>query len=112
MEIRIDGVAGMAHGESRVFEFPRDGRAAQGFLIRYGGEFRAYLNQCRHWSVPLDMGDADFFHPGIDRIACKTHGAAFRLEDGFCDYGPCHGARLDSYPVVSNGDSATITVPD
>ena len=101
----------MVHGESRVFEFPRNGRVAQGFLIRSGGEFRAYLNQCSHWLVPLDLGDNDFFHPGIDRIACKTHGATFRLEDGVCDYGPCFGARLDGYPVVFDGKSALITVP-
>jgi len=112
MDVRIDDVEGMAHGESRVFEFPRKGRPAQGFLIRYGDGFRAYLNQCSHWLVPLDMGDADFFHPGIDRIACKTHGATYRLEDGFCDYGPCVGARLEAFPVVSAGNSAIVTVPD
>lgn len=112
MDIRIDDVSRMAHGESRVFEFPRNGRQAQGFLIRYRQGYRAYLNQCSHWFVPLDLGDGDFFHPGIDRIACKTHGATFRLEDGFCDFGPCQGARLDGYPVVSEGDSAIVTVPD
>jgi nitrite reductase/ring-hydroxylating ferredoxin subunit len=112
MDIRIDDVAGMAHGESRVFEFPRNGRTGQGFLIRYGEEFRAYLNQCSHWLVPLDLGDADFYHAAIDRIACKTHGATFRLEDGACDYGPCFGARLDAYPVIFRGNSAIVTVPD
>lgn len=111
MDIRIDDVASMAHGESRVFELPRNGRTAQGFLIRYGEGFRAYLNQCSHWYVPLDLGDHDFFHPGIDRIACKTHGATFRLDDGHCDSGPCFGASLESYPVVFDGKSATVTVP-
>lgn len=111
MDIRIDDVAKMAHGESRVFEFPRNGRTAQGFLIRFQDGYRAYLNQCSHWLVPLDLGDNDFFHPGIDRIACKTHGATFRLEDGLCDYGPCYGARLDTYPVVLEGNSALVTVP-
>ena len=35
MEIPIDGIGAMAHGETRTFDFPRNGRMAQGFLIRY-----------------------------------------------------------------------------
>jgi nitrite reductase/ring-hydroxylating ferredoxin subunit len=114
MEIRLDDIAGLKHGETRTFDFPRNGRPAQGFLIRYGEGYRAYLNRCSHWLVPLDLGDNDFYHPAADRISCKTHGATFRLEDGYCDYGPCFSASLDSYPVtlVSDGNSALITVPD
>lgn len=112
MEIHIDGVAGMVRGESRTFDFPRRGRTAQGFLIRHAEGWSAFLNQCRHWPVPLDLGDGDFFHPGADRIVCKTHGAAYRLDDGFCEYGTCAGASLDAYPVAVAGDRATVTVPD
>ena len=83
MDIRIEDVSEMAHGESRVFEFPRKGRRPRGSSSVIREEFRAYLNRCSHWLVPLDLGDNDFFHPGIDRIACKTHGATFRLEDGY-----------------------------
>ncbi len=112
MEIRVEGVSSLAHGEARVFDFPRNGRMAQGFLIRYGDGFHAYLNQCRHWPVPLDMGDADFFHIPADRILCKTHGAAYRADTGSCDYGPCAGASLDAFPVSVEGDRALVTVPD
>lgn len=112
MEIPIDGIGAMAHGESRTFDFPRNGRMAQGFLIRYRDGYHAYLNQCCHWPVPLDLGDGDFFYAQADRIVCKTHGAAYQADTGLCDFGPCVRASLDSYPVSVQGDQARVTVPD
>jgi nitrite reductase/ring-hydroxylating ferredoxin subunit len=111
MEIAIDGIGSMAHGETRTFDFPRNGRTAQGFLIRYHDGWYAYLNQCQHWPVPLDLGDGDFYYAKADRIMCKTHGAAYQPDTGLCDYGPCVRARLDAYPVSIQGDRALVTVP-
>jgi nitrite reductase/ring-hydroxylating ferredoxin subunit len=111
MEIRIAAAAGMAHGETRTFDFPRNGRTAQGFLIRYHGAFHAYHNQCCHWPVPLDMGDGDFYYADVDRIMCKTHGAVYRPDTGLCDFGPCVRAVLDAYPVQADGDDILVTVP-
>ena len=112
MDIRIDGVDAMAHGEARTFEFPRNGRSAQGFLIRYHDGYHAYLNQCQHWPVPLDLGDGDFFYDKADRIVCKTHGAAYKADTGECDSGPCVRASLDAYPVALKDGNAVVTVPD
>jgi nitrite reductase/ring-hydroxylating ferredoxin subunit len=112
MEIRIDGADAMAHGETRTFDFPRNGRTAQGFLIRHQGAFHAYLNQCCHWPVPLDMGDNDFYYAPADRIMCKTHGAVYQPDTGLCDYGPCAGAKLDAYLVTVHADHVIVTVPD
>lgn len=111
MEIRIDGVDAMAQGETRTFEFQRNGRPAQGFLILYHGQYRAYLNQCCHWPVPLDMGDGEFYYADIDRIQCKTHGAVYQPDTGLCDSGPCVRAVLESYPVEVRVDHALISVP-
>jgi nitrite reductase/ring-hydroxylating ferredoxin subunit len=111
MEIRLEGIRSMAHGESRTFAFLRNGRPAEGFLIRHGEGYFAYLNQCRHWYVPLDLGDADFYSPQTDRIMCKTHGAVYQVDTGLCDYGPCVGAALESFPVALEEDRAVITVP-
>ena len=112
MEIRIEGVSAMAHGETRTFDFIREGRPAQGFLIRYHGEFHAYRNKCQHWPVPIDLGDGDFFHAGADRIMCKTHGAVYRPDTGICDYGPCVNARLEAYSAIPDGDNLLVLVPD
>jgi nitrite reductase/ring-hydroxylating ferredoxin subunit len=112
MDIRIDGTDAMAHGETRTFEFARNGRPVQGFLIRYHEGFHAYRNQCCHWPVPLDMGDGDFYYAPADRILCKTHGAAYQPATGYCDYGPCVRASLDAYPVQAHPGYVLVTVPD
>ena len=112
MEIRIDSTDGMGAGETRVFDFNSGGRAHQGFLIRHGKGFGAYLNQCCHWFVPLDLGDGDFYHAAIGRITCKTHGATYEPETGFCDSGPCFRGMLTAYPVASGADFVVVSVPD
>ena len=112
MEIRIDGSDAMAHGETRTFDFPRNGRTAQGFLIRHHVRFFSYLNQCCHWPVQLDMGDNDFYYAAADRIICKTHGAAYQPDTGYCDFGPCVRASLEAYPVQVFDNFVLITVPD
>jgi len=112
MRIPIENAAGMAVGETKVFDFLRNGRSAQGFLIRYHDGYHAYLNRCAHWLVPLDLGHLDFYRADIDRIACKTHGAHYRPSDGYCDYGPCLGANLESYPVAVENEGVVVEVPD
>jgi nitrite reductase/ring-hydroxylating ferredoxin subunit len=112
MDIRLTAMEGMKTGETRVFEFPRNGKQAQGFVIRHGDGFYAYLNQCCHWLVPLDLGDGDFYYAAIDRIACKTHGATYEPATGYCDSGPCFRASLEAYPSRVEGGEVVVTVPD
>ena len=112
MDIRIENAAAMRHGQTRVFEFPTRYGPQQGFVIRFGGGFYAYLNQCQHWPIPLDIGDADFFHEAIDRIRCKTHGAIYHPETGYCEAGPCARSQLDAFPLVRAGNDVIVTVPD
>ncbi len=112
MIIRLPGAASLQHGETRVFDVPSRYGGLQGFAIRFGAGTFAYLNQCRHWSVPLDIGDEDFYHEAIDRIRCKNHGAIYHPETGVCEAGPCVHARLDSFPVILQGGDLWVTVPD
>ena len=106
--LRIEGAARIAHGESRVFEFERDGQALTGFLLRHEAGLVAYRNLCPHWGVDLDLGDERFYAPEIDRIYCKNHGARFRVADGVCDYGPCLGRALRAFAVEEAGDDVWV----
>jgi nitrite reductase/ring-hydroxylating ferredoxin subunit len=36
-------------------------------------------------------------------IQCALHGALFRIEDGYCLYGPCQGASLHPLPLRQEG---------
>jgi nitrite reductase/ring-hydroxylating ferredoxin subunit len=82
--------------------------AARGFLIgegaarrdivvvRRAGELRAYLNACPHQGTPLETFPDRFLNEDGSLFVCSTHGARFRLEDGFCVSGPCAGKSLQA----------------
>jgi len=96
--------------------FPIDVRGPEGddsvassvFVGRSRGQFRAFVNFCRHQPVSLDYGmdpedgSAIAVAPLTDdrrHLICLRHGALFRLYDGHCDSGPCAGASLVALDV-------------
>lgn len=58
------------------------------------GKVRAYRNLCRHLPVPLDGGTGDLLTEDGVHLVCGTHGATYRLSDGYCVEGPCEGLAL------------------
>ncbi len=72
-----------------------------GFLVRRGGTVAGYVDSCPHVGVPLAMTPTGYLTPKSDYIMCSTHGALFRLDDGFCVGGPCSGRKLRPWPVES-----------
>ncbi len=69
-------------------------------LLRDGGIPRAYVNSCPHRGTPLDLLPDRFRDDSGRFLVCSTHGARFRIEDGFCVAGPCVGAALAPVPVA------------
>lgn len=78
--------------EGQCIEFTCAGEAA--FAIRHGGKLYAYLNQCPHTGAPLNWSPGQFLDAEGEHLMCSLHGALFRIEDGYCIYGPCAGAAL------------------
>lgn len=125
--IRVSGVTALKHGETRVFTWPSEYGELEGFVIRVGapstdstgspqagsgqGALRAYENKCKHLPIPLDYGDGEFWFDAIDRIVCKTHGATYELDTGYCDDGPCEGASLTRFDLEMDGDDAVVLIP-
>lgn len=107
--VRVLATASLAQGEAKTFYLPDSD--IQGFVLRTSAGLRAFRNQCRHWTVELDAGDADFWNPDLKMIQCKVHGALFRPEDGLCVYGPCSGHPLIAYDLVEDGEDALVTIP-
>ena len=64
------------------------------FVVHAGGMVRAYENSCPHVGTPLDWQPDQFLDAGGALIQCSTHGALFRIEDGYCIAGPCAGRSL------------------
>jgi nitrite reductase/ring-hydroxylating ferredoxin subunit len=63
-------------------------------LVRRGGVLRAYVNSCPHQGTPLETFPDRFLNDDGSMLVCSTHGARFRVEDGYCVSGPCEGRLL------------------
>lgn len=102
----------LAPGEAMVFDYRLNGKLLDGFIIKHTEGYSCYQNLCAHIPVALDYDDGDFFHDKIGRIVCKTHGATFRPEDGFCDSGPCIGQSLTPFDLSIEGDKFKVSIPE
>ncbi|MAR57155.1 MAG: (2Fe-2S)-binding protein [Rickettsiales bacterium] len=75
------------------------GRPREAIVVLAGdGKPRVYLNECKHIPIPLDAGTAELLDEDSGMLFCGTHGALYRLEDGYCVAGPCMGEALDPLP--------------
>jgi nitrite reductase/ring-hydroxylating ferredoxin subunit len=96
---------------SRGFRIEGNGRVHAVFVVRRGDAVYGYPNRCPHTGLSLDWAPDRFLDADGELIVCATHGALFRIEDGYCVAGPCAGASLRPVSVRLQGD-AVILVPD
>ena len=89
----------LREGDGARFTVSVDGVSRDAFAVRFHGLAYAYVNACRHESLPLDFGDAHYFDQAYDALVCCHHGARYRPESGECVAGPCLGARLTPLAV-------------
>ena len=88
-------ISDIAEGTSRVFTFSdADGRRLEIFVHRVGCDAVAYVNRCPHAGHPLDWTPGRFLDTTGRLFQCASHGARFRIGDGFCVSGPCPGRYL------------------
>lgn len=81
-------------GAGRGFVFGRGLERWAVFAVRRGEAVFAYVNSCPHAGTPLDWPPDRFFNFEGTLLRCGTHGARFRVEDGYCVSGPCAGKSL------------------
>ena len=94
-------------GKAKVFSFGKGNQSFEMFVVRkpknvflpdrcqgLDGLF-AYVNKCPHTYSPLDWKPGTFFNSTNEALQCSTHGALFRIYDGFCFSGPCNGKYLE-----------------
>jgi nitrite reductase/ring-hydroxylating ferredoxin subunit len=110
-EVRVSQGALLSEGQTLVFEVLHAGRTREAFLLRRDGILHAFLNECPHWAVELDLGDGHFFDEELDRIYCKNHGALFVVDSGQCETGPCLGRGLSKFPLRVFGEDVLVSVP-
>lgn len=71
-----------------------------GFVVRYGGTVRGFLNRCAHVPIELDWNEGQFFESSGLYLMCSTHGAIYDPETGRCAGGPCRGGALRPISVI------------
>ena len=95
----ICALADLQDGGCRGFRIGSGDWLLRGFVVRMGGEVRAYVNRCPHASHPLDLVPDRFLTPDGSLIVCSSHGALFEKHTGRCIAGPCAGQSLRPVPV-------------
>jgi len=87
-----------------------DGLPLSALLFRdERGVVIAYRNLCRHLPVPLDGGTSDLLSEDRAHLVCGTHGATYRLTDGYCVQGPCEGLSLQRLYVREVGGEVYVS---
>lgn len=74
------------------------------------GTAHAYRNECMHVAIPLAILSESMFRENT--LLCATHGARYRLEDGYCFEGPCLGQSLERLPIEFDGSVVRIRIDD
>jgi nitrite reductase/ring-hydroxylating ferredoxin subunit len=82
-------------GGTRGFCFGSGMELRAVLIVRKSGQLFGYVNSCPHLGTPLNVLPDRFLDRAGKHLLCMTHGALFRLEDGFCIAGPCAGKSLE-----------------
>lgn len=74
-------------------------------LVRRSEKVFVYINSCPHTGATLNWQPDEFMSFDGFYIQCSIHGAQFRVDDGYCVYGPCAGQSLRHVAAeIRNGD--------
>ena len=90
----------LADPGSRGFSLKLHGEDLHLLVVCQEGQVYAFRNRCPHTGVNLEWRPDQFLDHSERYIQCATHGALFRIEDGFCLRGPCAGASLESLALI------------
>ena len=96
-------------GAAKGFRVKAHGLEHRIFAVRRGSRVYVYRNDCPHVGTPLDWAPDEFLDSRREHIICATHGALFRISDGYCFSGPCVGDSLE--PVFFEVRGEVIYVP-
>jgi nitrite reductase/ring-hydroxylating ferredoxin subunit len=99
-KILVAQTAELPAGRTKKFSFERDGRMVPAFVANFRGTLVAYVNECVHLPISLDLDDNDLFTCDGNFFVCKTHGSVYEPSGGQCIGGPGQGKSLEALPVI------------
>lgn len=86
------------------------GERLSGFVVRYNGRPRGFVNSCAHVPVELDWQEGDFFDLTREYVICATHGAHYDPVTGNCVMGPCKGKSLQRLDITERDGSIYLII--
>ncbi len=98
-------------GEAKGFTLGDGAERVEILVVRDGARTFGYVNSCPHLGSPLDWAEDQFMSEDGGHIMCHTHGALFRIEDGFCIAGPCAGGSLTPVAVAVDDTGRVLLRP-
>ena len=99
----------IAEGTARSFILGEGKDRRDVVVVRSGGKLFAYVNSCPHQAMPLETFPDKFLNEDATLFVCSTHGARFRVEDGYCISGPCEGMALVRIAIAVESDHIELT---
>lgn len=111
-KIRLVRVEELPPGSTCKFAFERNGRSMPAFVANFHGKLVAYVNECVHLPISLDLDDNDFFTCDGQFFVCKTHGSVYDPTAGQCIGGPGQGKILEQLPVIVEHGEVYVDVPE
>jgi len=106
--VRLCTLAQIPDGDSAGFLVAEGGARHDLIAVRRNRDVFIYRNSCPHIGAPLDFAPGRFLSLDKTHILCSTHGALFRVEDGFCVSGPCLGDSLE--PVTASVEDDAVFI--
>ena len=89
---RLCPLADIPDNDARGFRSP----IGEVIVVRQGLAVFGYP----HIGIGLNFQTDVFMDLTQRYLLCANHGALFRIEDGFCLRGPCHGQSLKQAPLL------------
>lgn len=74
-------------------------------VLKFEGKVLAWRDACPHMGVSLVWRPERLLSEDGKHLVCANHGAAFRLPDGICVYGPCRKETLTPVTIEVRDDA-------
>ena len=84
----------ISDSESKGFTYQDSKSSCPIIAVKQKGNIFLYKNSCPHTGATLDFDPGQFLDSEKRSIMCSSHGALFRIKDGYCFSGPCKGKFL------------------
>ena len=91
---RLCALADIVDPGAKGFLFRSGEMLFLGFVVRRGDLVAGFIDRCPHTGLPLAPLPDRYLTRDADLVICGSHGALFRIDDGFCVSGPCAGRSL------------------